>query len=328
VNLAPPERLLQQLVHHRMGAMTQTLGEDCIAARHELARRGHVISAVPAAEASSRADLSGREAWRLQCAAEHFSPQRFVDANTSELGQFLHVWEACDSTNGLAREAAHAGDVPHGSLWLAETQHHGRGRQGRRWSCPPHRGLLFSVLLRPPTHIHAPQLLPLAIALGVCEGLRRATHCNIHIKWPNDLYLHGEKLGGILVETRFAEPGRIVVGCGVNVSVEPDSLKRDGVPHAASLHLHAATLPEREVILAHILAAVQTRYEEWCMSACQAILAEWPRYDLLRNKSVRLQSAERFYEGVARGLAPDGSLVIGMHDGTKRHFTAAEVHLT
>src|SRR6185436_14240945 len=116
----------------------------------------------------------------------------------------------------LARAGAERG-APHGTLWLAEAQSRGRGRQGRAWSCAPHAGLLVSWLLRDPFAAAVPAtVLPLALGLGACEGLRRATGLDVRTKWPNDLWLGEAKLAGLLVEARPGAEAIAIAGFGMN----------------------------------------------------------------------------------------------------------------
>ncbi len=124
----------------------------------------------------------------------------------------------CDSTNERAKELARTG-APHGTLVTADEQTAGRGRQGREWVAPARSAVLMSVVLR-----EFDALLPLRAAVAVAE-----TAGSEEIKWPNDVWLGGRKVAGILVEGRPAE-GWAVLGIGLNVvPVEfPAELRRGG----------------------------------------------------------------------------------------------------
>ena len=76
-------------------------------------------------------------------------------------------YRVTDSTNARARELAEAG-APHGTVVTAAEQTAGRGRQGRTWTAPPGKALLYSAILRPLDERHL--LLPLAVPLAVCEA--------------------------------------------------------------------------------------------------------------------------------------------------------------
>ncbi|MHA1190051.1 MAG: biotin--[acetyl-CoA-carboxylase] ligase [Alphaproteobacteria bacterium] len=149
---------------------------------------------------------------------------------------------AVGSTNDLAFEAAASGDT--GNLWItAERQTAGRGRQGRDWISEP--GNLYASLLLPcVADISVIAQVPLVAAVALCDGLEGvcgpAGAGRFTIKWPNDLLLDGQKIAGILAESRIAGGSRAVVtGFGVNCAHGPDiadypatSLAAGGMPVA------------------------------------------------------------------------------------------------
>ena len=152
------------------------------------------------------------------------------------LGRPRAHWRVTDSTNERARELAAAG-APHGTLVTADEQTAGRGRQGRAWSAAPRDAVLMSMVLR-----EIRPELPLAAAVAVCEAL---PGLDARIKWPNDVWVEGRKLAGILVEGRPQE-GWAVLGIGLNVSTEefPGELREI----ATSVRLAAGEAPPVETV--------------------------------------------------------------------------------
>ncbi len=137
-----------------------------------------------------------------------------------------------DSTNSRARELAEAG-APGGAVITASEQTAGRGRRGRVWTAPEGKALLYSAILRPLDERHL--LLPLSVPLAVCaaaEELRPGIECQV--KWPNDIWLEGRKLAGILIEAR-PQDGWAVIGIGLNLSIAPDEFPPDLRQPAVSL---------------------------------------------------------------------------------------------
>ncbi len=129
-----------------------------------------------------------------------------------------------DSTNARARELVEAG-APHGTIVTAGEQTAGRGRQGRTWTAPPAKALLYSAVLRPLDERHL--LLPLAVPLAVCEAaeeLQPGIECKI--KWPNDVWVDGRKLAGVLIEAK-PQDGWAVIGVGMNLTIAPDEFPPD-----------------------------------------------------------------------------------------------------
>ncbi len=129
-----------------------------------------------------------------------------------------------DSTNARAKELARGG-APGGLVVTADEQTAGRGRQGRDWFAPPGGALLYSALLRP---LGDRPLLPLAVPLAVCETAENLANVECGVKWPNDVWVRGRKLAGILIEGR-PEEDWAVIGVGLNVDVPaeafPDELR-------------------------------------------------------------------------------------------------------
>lgn len=129
----------------------------------------------------------------------------------------LVIRDHCASTMDLAHELAAAG-APHGTVVVAESQAAGRGRTGKTWTSTRGAGVWVSVLLRDP--LAAPTgVLSLRVGLGLARALDAYVATPVQLKWPNDLFLHGAKLGGILIEARWRGDVAewIVVGVGVNV---------------------------------------------------------------------------------------------------------------
>ena len=130
-------------------------------------------------------------------------------------GFSVEILPTLPSTNTALMERARAGRVEPIAL-VAEQQSAGRGRMGRHWlSEAPDTGpapLTFSIGL--PLAPRDWSGLSLAVGLAVAHSL----HADIQLKWPNDLWLHGRKLGGILIETASMGASRYaVIGIGVNI---------------------------------------------------------------------------------------------------------------
>lgn len=123
----------------------------------------------------------------------------------------------CASTMDLAHQCAIDGG-PHGAVVVAEQQGAGRGRTGKTWTSVRGAGVWASVLLRHPATA-PPGVLSLRVGIALADALDRHTPASIQLKWPNDLFLHGRKLAGILTEARWrgAVLEWIVVGVGVNL---------------------------------------------------------------------------------------------------------------
>jgi BirA family biotin operon repressor/biotin-[acetyl-CoA-carboxylase] ligase len=226
----------------------------------------------------------------------------------------------------LARAAAQAG-APEGALWLAETQAAGRGRQGRRWEAGAHTAILASWILRPPGRAGDAfsGLLPLVLGVGICEGLRGSTGLDVRTKWPNDLYLGGAKLGGILVESRLGATGWAVAGLGLNVERDP---VRDAALGCRTASLHGRRDDSRrEPILAAVLDAAERRYNRFLAGGVENLLDDYRKLDLTQGSPVRVEQGATQLGGRAVGITDTGGLLVAGDDGGLHEFVAGEVHL-
>ena len=135
------------------------------------------------------------------------------------LGNTIIRFDSVDSTNKSALLAAAEG-AAEGTVFLAKSQTQGRGRRTKIWYSPPGMGLYFSVLLRPMTEATKANFLVLQSAVAVCMAIEEVTKIPAGIKWPNDIYMDGKKLGGILLETVISGETlqHAVVGIGINLN--------------------------------------------------------------------------------------------------------------
>lgn len=201
-----------------------------------------------------------------------------------------------DSTSERAKDLAAAG-ASHGTLVTAGEQTAGRGRQGRGWVAPPDSAVLMSLVLR-----ELDALLPLRAAVAVAETLG-----SDEIKWPNDVWLGGRKVAGILVEGRPAE-GWAVLGIGVNVR-----------PVEFPAELHAVALDDGRSV-SKVLGELLRSLDRWLRS--DDVLPAWRQRDALRGRGVSWGEGA----GVAAGIDSSGALLVDTVEG-RVALHAGEVHL-
>ncbi len=161
---------------------------------------------------------------------------RLLDASVCRSA--VHVLETA-STNTLALEDLAGGVVANETLprlYVAEAQSAGRGRRGRSWLSAD-GSLTFSLLVESIDDVDgAGELLSLAAGVGVARAIEYDfAPLQPRLKWPNDVYLGGGKVAGILCEANQAASGRLVVGIGLNVAAAPDLSNEAGAARAASI---------------------------------------------------------------------------------------------
>lgn len=138
-------------------------------------------------------------------------------------------YETLDSTNDEAKRLIQLGTAEDGQCIIARTQTGGRGTQGRTWVSPVDAGLYFSII-HLPSQCVVPQdnLWTMAAGVACCLALTQIyPRLRVKIKPVNDLYIEGQKLGGILTESVIHQ-GKIqsiVTGVGINLFDVPRSIE-------------------------------------------------------------------------------------------------------
>lgn len=229
-----------------------------------------------------------------------------------------------DSTNNRARELAAAG-APGGTVVTAAEQTAGRGRQGRSWTAPAAKALLYSALLRPLEERHL--MLPLAVPVAVCEAaeaLRPGLEAGV--KWPNDVLVEGRKLAGVLIEARPRD-GWAVIGIGLNLTIAagefPPELRETATsvwPDSDAAVLYA----DHSGIRNSATEALSGRLSRWAGARPDEVLAAWRERDALRGREVAWEDGA----GVAEGVDERGYLLVRLANGDRVALGAGEVHLT
>ena len=228
----------------------------------------------------------------------------------------VHVVAEASSTQDLARKAR---EIP--SVWAAEIQTAGRGRQGHVWISDRPLGLWCSVLLEP-----SDRQLPLLSVLGslaAADAVRALTGLETTLKWPNDLLHKNRKLAGLLVET-VARPGRLplaILGLGLNLAQEAADFPRELKTIAVSLRQAAGRTVPRAQALAAFLDALARRWNQPATEIIEDFRAGWGQ----QGRSLRLHAAGEKFEGVADQVDESGHLHLRLADGTRRVFASGEV---
>jgi BirA family biotin operon repressor/biotin-[acetyl-CoA-carboxylase] ligase len=178
------------------------------------------------------------------------------------------------STQDIARP------LPLGSIVVADHQTAGRGRLDRRWESPPGTALLVSFVLRPNP------------VLSLAAGVAAAQACGggVRLKWPNDLLLHGAKVGGILVEV--TPRATAICGIGINLTWAP--------PGAATLNQDRDALLER----------LRVELDRWANADLEDILTLWRALSDTLGRRVRVDQGEHVIEGTAEDIGPGGELIV------------------
>jgi BirA family biotin operon repressor/biotin-[acetyl-CoA-carboxylase] ligase len=214
------------------------------------------------------------------------------------------VLDECESTNDLARKLGEAG-APHGTWVSARRQTAGRGRVGRAWRTIE-GNLFLSLVARVEEKAHW-TWVPLTAAVGVARAVAPFASGRVEIKWPNDLWISGAKLGGILCEAIGSRDGSfIVIGLGLNCFARPE------LPEQATADLGGV---HADAIRGEVVDAILSALDELKASGPGPIARAYEEQAAFpRGTRVQWQDTKSgaTIEGVTESLGPAGELRVAI----------------
>lgn len=236
----------------------------------------------------------------------------------------LELLQLIDSTNSHLMTRAQT-DAPSGCVCFAEQQSAGKGRRGRQWVSPQGQNIYGSFLWRF-SDVENLNGLSLAIGVGVIRVLNKHGVFNVGLKWPNDIYSDGQKLGGILVEVTTHSNGgaSAVIGLGLNLNLPQ---KIDGITQAYTdlLNVAPGVRLKRNHIIAELLNELLPIAAMFEKQGISAYLDEWQDYDCLVGKQATLFVGSQQVQGIVQGIDENGLLKLRREDGTIQTFASGEV---
>lgn len=235
--------------------------------------------------------------------------------------QDLLYTEEVDSTNSALLRLAAEKDLKTPILMLAERQTAGRGRGGNQWWSAP-GALTCSVMLDfpmlPVERLHS---FSLTVGLAICQAIEKhAPAADLSIKWPNDVYLQGKKLAGILIERPDASEPRLVVGIGINLNNQMDGAPAEINNRATSLICELGDPTDPNQFLIDCLHELERRCRDQIHNT-RELLDQWQAYCHLTGRDVEVASGQLTYRGRCLGIDELGALQIASDQGTQRLLT-------
>ena len=245
----------------------------------------------------------------------------FADIEPESRSQLsrLEVHHKIDSTNAYL---SNMGDAAAGVAVLAEYQIGGRGRRGRSWVSPYGKNIYLSLGWRFDDGASRLEGLSLAVGVAVCRALGAPQ--GLALKWPNDLLFEERKLAGILIEMQGDPNGscQVIVGVGINQGMLQGFQGIDQ-PWADVTEFCDWT---RNQLAARVISELVPVVGGFSQGGLEPFLEEWNRWDLCKDRDVRLITPGREITGTARGIAANGALVLE-RDGMQEQYSGGEISL-
>jgi BirA family transcriptional regulator, biotin operon repressor / biotin---[acetyl-CoA-carboxylase] ligase len=239
--------------------------------------------------------------------------------NTLFTAKVLERFDELPSTNDYLRDLVEQRRLPEGYVVRADNQSAGKGQLGSRWVVSPGANLTLSVLWYPTWLAAVEQFdLSIAVALAVRDAAEQAiANCApIQVKWPNDLYINGQKAAGILIENalqgQYLQHSIIGIGLNVNQQYFPPDFK------ATSLSIVTGKTMDLEAVADLLFECLEQRYLQ--LRAGGHVLRQTYLQHLWQFGTIatyRRTKDNSIFEGVITGISPEGRLVVTTETGVE-----------
>jgi len=195
-------------------------------------------------------------------------------------------------------------------------------------------------------------LLPLSIALAIVDTLEDLNLKHVQIKWPNDVYVRGKKIAGILIEAQpvkaksadgvalgksllVKKQTAMVIGIGLNYDMSslvttPEHERSPVLPELTDVEHEMKRQAieqktERINVASSLLQNVVDVCQNFPQDSNQYLVKFRRRYDFCENKTVEIiMDDQKKVTGLAQGVSDNAELIV-LIDGKKQLFNSAEV---
>lgn len=245
---------------------------------------------------------------------------------TKDLGQNIFLYDSLPSTQVIAKELA-VDFAKEGTMVISEEQTSGKGRMSRSWHSPKGAGLWFSFLLRPDVSLNQAPQLTLLCAVACAQAIEEVSKVVVHIKWPNDIYVNGKKVCGILTElvTDRNQIQSVIIGVGINVN--QTAFPEELAEKATSLRLEAGRKVDRTKLLQTFCRQFEKLYETYLSAGFTPIKLLWEGYAISIGKEITARTPQGTFYGTALGIDEDGILQLQLQDGSIKQIYSADIEV-
>ena len=245
------------------------------------------------------------------------------------VGQNLIHLESVDSTNSYASELLRQIQLPEGSVIYTYKQEKGRGQRGNSWESEASKNVALSLILHPSFLSAEKQFLlskitSLALADLMAETLKCAGKpSKVSVKWPNDIYVNNQKIGGILIENILRESviQTAVIGIGVNVNQEMFSPEIN----ATSLKLLANKEFDLMQLIERLCEFIEARYLQLKTNKLEIIDADYRKSLYRLDEWANFSSGNQSFEGKIKGVSAIGKLQVELRSAEIKEFDLKEI---
>ena len=211
--------------------------------------------------------------------------------------KIVHI-ESCDSTNNYIANLISGGNIDFGTVILADEQTNGKGQRGSKWQSRPAENMIFSLYLDSANlSVKNQFILTQFVSVSLVRSLLKFG-LNASIKWPNDIYVNGKKIAGVLIENQMSGMmlSGSIIGIGLNIN-QTDF----GQLNATSLKLEKGAFSAVSEVAYVIINELNFAWENVLHRHASRINETYLEYLWRLNEKASFRDKNGEFEGIIRG---------------------------
>lgn len=250
--------------------------------------------------------------------------KQYLLNSESDLLEILFV---TNSTNDHVKENVTV--LSDGHVCIAEAQKSGKGRQGKSWFSPFGANVYLSMKWGFSQGFQS--LSGLSLAIGVCllRIIRTLVDSPVTLKWPNDVYVAGQKVAGILIEVSGNQDGSCdaIVGVGINLNM-PNADDIDQPWTDIARHATRGRTVTKNHLVAELINELRKTLDCFASTGLESFLDDWEAHDHFIGQPISLLIGKKELKGIARGISETGALLVDIDENgntVRKSFFGGEI---
>lgn len=229
----------------------------------------------------------------------------------------------CRSTNDTLAVKARKEALTSGYLIVTDRQTHGKGQRGNAWEAPSGKNLTFSFLVN--DHFLAVKdhfYLNVFSSLAVADVLsQKFLLKGVKVKWPNDIFVGEQKIGGILIENQVKgfTISQSIVGMGININQTDFS----GF-NATSLALQGYKNLKPKMVMDDLVDMLNIRYNQ-LLQHPDILNRDYLERLYLKGVIAHFKDINGVFRGIIQGVGPDGCLLVEDENRLVKRYQMKEI---
>ncbi|SOE20605.1 BirA family transcriptional regulator, biotin operon repressor / biotin-[acetyl-CoA-carboxylase] ligase [Spirosomataceae bacterium TFI 002] len=240
-----------------------------------------------------------------------------IQPKTKYMGRKVEYLPTCHSTNNYALELLRKTDIISGTIVITDNQTQGRGQRGNEWHSEAGKNLTCTIIYKPESIKASEQfMLNILLSTAIFKTLETYELDGLKIKWPNDIYVNKQKLGGVLIESLLIGSviGSSIIGIGINLNQGKFEL-----PMATSVLKLTGKEVDRELFLTKLMEEFESNLENFKKKGITEHKNFYLKNLFQMNEWCKYEDAEGQYEGRIVGITAIGEVLVEKELGLMKY---------